>query len=116
MQALRGIAFRYPEVEEAASCNNRAFKARKKSFLFMGMDDDTWNVRIKLGDSIPEAEGLAKTHLDNYDVGSHGWTKVTFPHDQSPPDGLMERWIDESFRLLVPKTLVKTLPESGAPA
>lgn len=116
MQTIREIAFRYPEVEEGASCNNRAFKARKKAFLFMGMDADNWNVRIKLGDSIPEAEKLAKKAPENCDVGKHGWTKVTFPLDQSPPDDLMMRWIDESYRLLVPKALVKTLPETGPPA
>ena len=116
MQALREIAFRYPEVEEGASCHNRAFKARKKAFLFMGMDDDSWNVKIKLGGSLPEAEALSEKSPDNFSVGGHGWTEVTFPHDQSPPAGLMERWIDESFRLLIAKTLVKTLPESGPPA
>ncbi len=106
MKAIRKIALGYPEVEETDSCVNRAFKARKKAFVFLGMKDETYSVRLKLRDSLDEAETLAAESPENFDVGSHGWTLVTFPHAKSPPRGLMKRWIDESFRLLAPKTLV----------
>ena len=116
MQFLHDLALRYPEVEVGTACHNLAFKARKKSFLFMGRDDDEWNAKVKLADSIPEAETLAERHPDHYHIGGHGWIELTFPHDQSPPEDLLERWIDESFRLLAPKTLVNTLPDTGPPA
>ncbi|MEZ5942610.1 MAG: hypothetical protein R3C18_14550 [Planctomycetaceae bacterium] len=41
MVAIRKLALKYPEVEEGASCANRAFKARKKAFAFMGMNEAT---------------------------------------------------------------------------
>ncbi|MCA8990733.1 MAG: MmcQ/YjbR family DNA-binding protein [Planctomycetaceae bacterium] len=110
MVAIRKLALKYPEVEEGASCVNRAFKARKKAFVFMGMNESTYNVRLKLGDSLEEAEQLAEESPENYSVGAHGWTLLTFPHKQNPPKGLMKRWIDESFRLLAPKKLVDETP------
>ncbi len=109
MQAIRKLALAFPDVEESDSCVNRAFSAKKKNFLFLGMKDDTYNLRLKLKGSIPEAESLAKEAPENYSVGLHGWTLITLPHAKNPPRGLMKRWIDESFRLIAPKATVAKL-------
>ena len=111
MQALRKIALRYPEAEEGTSCNKAAFKARNKAFLFVGMDDTSYNVMLKLCESLAEAKKLAGTQPDHYGVGGMDWVKVTFNHNESPPASLMEKWIDESYRLLAHKQLVALLPE-----
>lgn len=115
LQALRRVALRYPKAEEGVACKGTAlecstFKARKKAFLFVG-----GAVRVKLRESLAEAARLAKKDPACYKVGANGWVAVTFSHDQSPPPGLLERWIDESYRLLVPKQLVAMLPERGLP-
>ena len=111
MQAIRTLALKLPEVEESDSCVNRAFSARKKNFLFMGMKEDTYNVRLKLRDSLPEAEQFVAHAPENYSVGMHGWTLVTLPLRKSAPRGLMKRWIRESFRLIAPKQVVAALDE-----
>lgn len=103
MQALRKIALTLPGVEEGTSCNKSAYKARGKAFLFVGMDDQSYNVMIKLSESQSEATRLAAKEPGQYTVGGHGWVKVELNHAQSPPAGLMERWIGESYRLLVAK-------------
>ncbi len=113
--ALRKRALRYPEVEEAGVCVNAAFKARKKSFVFMGIKPGSYHVRLKLADGLAEASALAEEHPGSYDVGKMGWIKATFATDEAPPKGLLERWIDESYRLLVHKKLVAQLPERGPP-
>jgi hypothetical protein len=115
VQALRRIALAYPDTQEGTSCTKRAFKVRNKSFLFVGSNDRGYNVMVKLGGSLPEAAALAETQPTQYKLGLHGWTTVTFRHDQSPPAGLLERWIDESYRLLAPKSLLAMLPERGSP-
>jgi hypothetical protein len=115
MQALRRIALRYPEVQEGVVCARVAFKARSKAFLFMGRDDDSYDVMLKLRDSLTEAAKLAAQAPKHYAVGGHGWVTATFSHDEFPPSGLLERWLDESYRLLVPKRLVALLPERGLP-
>jgi hypothetical protein len=116
MQALRRIASRFPEVQEGMVCQKAAFKAGNKAFFFLGMDDTSYNTMVKLRDSLAEATKLAAKDPDRYGVGGHGWVSANFGHNESPPSGLFERWIEESYRLLVPKKLVALLPESRAPA
>jgi len=116
MRSLRRVALRYPEAEEGTSCNKAAFKARDKAFLFLGTDDGSYNVMLKLGESLPEAAKLQSREPGRYAVGANGWVKATFAHDESPPPGLLENWIGESYRLLAHKQLVALLPERCPPA
>jgi hypothetical protein len=116
MQRGRKIALNLPEVEEGTSCNKSAFQVRKKSFCFMGQKDDSYNVMVKLVDSLPEAEKLQTDSPERFKVGLHGWTTLIFPHSESPPSGLLEKWIVESYRTLVHKQLVALLSQETAPA
>lgn len=117
MRALRLLALRYPEAEEGIACQGTALECstvivRNKAFLFLSAAE----LRLKLGDSLAEAAGLAAKSPELYAVGVHGWVKVTLPKDQPPPPGLLERWIDESYRLLAPEKLVALLAAGGLPA
>lgn len=109
MADVRKIAMQLPETQEGTSCNKSAFKAGKKSFLFLGGDDDSYNLMVKLDESLPEAAKLAAKQPDNYKAGLHGWTSLVFSHGAGPPKGVLERWIEESYRLLAPKKLVTFL-------
>lgn len=82
-RTIREIALRYPETEEGTSCVNRAFRVGGKNFVFLG-----------------EKEGECKLRLKTFD---DGWTLEVFAPDDPPPVAELERWIDESFRLLAPK-------------
>lgn len=115
MQALRKLALRFPEVQEGVTCNKAAFKARGKAFLFVGGDAAAYNIMLKLSASLPEASKLAAKSPANYRVGGHGWVTVIFPHAESAPAGLLEKWIEESFRLLAPKQVVAMLAAGAAP-
>ena len=107
---LRATALSLPEAEEGLSCNKAAFTAGKKNYLFVGEEAGVWDAKLKLCDSIPEATELAKKHPDNYGVGSTGWVTLEFPGAKGPPKKVLERWVKESFRLLVPKKLAAQLP------
>jgi hypothetical protein len=57
-QAMRQAALRCPDVEEGIACKGTAvecsaFKARKKTFLFVRAED----ARVKLHESLVEADG-----------------------------------------------------------
>ncbi|MHC4924778.1 MAG: MmcQ/YjbR family DNA-binding protein [Planctomycetota bacterium] len=108
-KALAKHALRYPGAEAGTSCVNQAFRAGKKAFFYLGHKHDDWNGRVKLMDSYAEAEKLATKAPDIYEPGKFGWVKFTFPNKQKPPRGLLERWIDESYRALVPKKFVDQL-------
>jgi|GEM_PF-1510346 len=114
LRALRLLALKYPEAEEAIACRGTAlecstYKAGNKAFLFIGAAE----LRLKLGDSLAEADRLAAKSPQVCAVGANGWVKVTLSKDQAPPAGLLERWIDESYRLLAPKKLVALLAAGG---
>lgn len=116
MKDLRNLASQFPETQEGLSCGKSSFKARNKAFLFVSMDQAAYNLMVKLRDSLPEATTLAARFPARYAVGGHGWVKLTFPHTESPPPGLLEKWVAESYCLLVPKQLVALLPERLRPA
>ena len=106
-QALRDHAMTFPETSEGASCVNRAFKVRKKNFLFVGeKDDGSCKVMLKLKPSLDEAEGIASAD-DRFEVGSSGWVTVRFNTSDLPDVELLKRWVSESFQTLAPKTLAK---------
>ena len=101
-EEIRRTALALPETVEGSSCVNRAFTAGRKNFLFLGEKDDSWNVRLKLKDSLPAAEALG------YDGGKIGWIKMEFaPGETAPAE--TAAWIRESYRLIVPKRLSKQL-------
>lgn len=106
---LRALASKLPQVEEGTSCAKAAFKAGKKSFLFVGEADGTCEVMVKLAGSLKEAEHLAAKEPECYKVGVHGWVTCTFAPGRKLPKGLFERWVEESFRLVAPKRLVALL-------
>jgi hypothetical protein len=112
LAALRRFALGYPEVEEAGACTKAAFRARGKSFLFLGTEERACNLMLKLHDSLPEATSLATDEPERCKVGTSGWVTLTFPLDSPPPRALLERWIDESYRVLAHKQLVAQLSRS----
>jgi hypothetical protein len=111
VKALRRYALQYPETNEGSSCVKRAFRARNKGFLYLGEKDDSYNIMVKLDESLDEAGALAAGQPDHYAVGSTSWVTMNFGADQIPPDGLVERWIDESFRLQAPKAVLAELDQ-----
>ena len=100
---LRTVATRLPEVKIAVACagtplESSAYQAHKKTFLFVGRD----SFRLKLDDSLDEAQKLADALPAHFHVGALGWVKIT-PGDAPPPPDLLTRWIEESYVLVVPK-------------
>ena len=117
MKALRAFALGYPEAQEGVACEGtalekRTIKARNKAFVFLGVAD----MMVKLSDSLAEAEKLASKEPVRYKVGAHGWVTVTWKGGAPPLLDVLERWIDESYRVVVDKRLVAMLPEWGLPA
>jgi len=102
VKALRTFAAKLPGTEVGDSCVNRAFRAGGKAFLYLGDNPHGYKLMLKLVDSLPDAEALQAAQPARYGVGKHGWVTITLPHDERPPRGLFERWIEESDRALAP--------------
>lgn len=102
-EKIRAHAMAFPDTEEGSSCVNRAFSAGGKNFLFLGEKPGQCKVRLKLGASIPEIAEKAADDPDGWEVGTGGWTLITFAPTAAPPIADLRRWITESFLLLAPK-------------
>lgn len=106
-EQLRAFALALPETSEGTSCVNRAFKVRKKNFLFVGEQDDQVRIMVKLTDSAKAADALADPRVD---VGKHGWVTLRFAADDALDADLLEAWVLESFGALAPKAVLAQLP------
>ena len=82
-----------------------AFKAGKKNFLLLGSDCESYDVKMKLKDSLAEANDLSAGQAGTISVGPSGWVELEFPKHKSLPKAFLKRWIEESFRLLVQKKI-----------
>ena len=107
--SLRKFALGFPETEEEFPWGHRAFKVKKKTFLFLAVEDSVLSLSVKL----PESRGVALTlpfaQPTGYGLGKSGWVTASFPKGKKPPLDLLEEWIEESYRAIAPKKLVRTL-------
>lgn len=107
-ERLRRVALDLPEVTEGTSCVNRAFKVRKKNFVFVGEPADGIRIMVKLSSSLEAAKAMSDPRVD---VGATGWVTIRFRPEEPLDQDLLGAWVLESYRSLAPKTLVRQLPE-----
>jgi predicted DNA-binding protein (MmcQ/YjbR family) len=118
-EELRRFAQSLPESYEDFPWGEAVAKVNKKVFVFLGVEpgspaqgDSLPRMSVKLDDSREAAlavEGAEPTH---YGLGKHGWVSVPFASPGGPPVGVLADWIEESFRLVAPKRLIKALDGS----
>lgn len=104
LEALRALALALPGVAEGLSCagtpvEKRAFQARGKTFLHLGLSKGHVVALLKLRDSLPEAHSVAASAPHRCKVGANGWVTLTLPPDE-PPQAGVEEWLHESYRVL----------------
>ena len=107
--ALRAAAATYPEAVEESPWGDRVFKARKKMFVMLSLKSDKLSFTFKLpltGGAALERQEASPT---GYGLGRHGWVSFRYTAGMQPPTDLLLGWLDESFRAVVPKRLIKLL-------
>ena len=98
-EPMRLKAGSYLGVDEGTACTQSSFKVGKKGFLYVGMQGGRYKAMFKLKDSIPEATELAESEPNCYEVGKFGWVTTRFSAEQPIPNGIWEKWLDESYGL-----------------
>lgn len=108
---LRDYAMTFPEATEDHPWGHRAIKVKGKSFLFLGGEKDTkeLSLSVKLPNSRDAAVDLPFAEPTGYGLGKSGWVTARFAKVGDVPSDLLKAWIDESYRAIAPKKLVKTL-------
>jgi predicted DNA-binding protein (MmcQ/YjbR family) len=108
---LRDYAMEYPEAHEDFPWGHRAIKVKGKAFLFLGGEKDTkeLSLSVKLPSSRDMAVDLPFAEPTGYGLGKSGWVSARFTKVSDVPMDLLRSWIDESYRAIAPKKLVKSL-------
>ena len=108
---LRDYALTFPEVTEDHPWGHRAMKVKKKAFVFLGGDKNAkeLSLSVKLPQSRDMADDLPFAEPTGYGLGKSGWVTARFTKTGDVPLDLLKAWIDESYRAIAPKKLVKLL-------
>src|SRR5262245_10424523 len=106
---IRRYALAFPETREDRPWGETAIKVKTKAFVFMRCDEEGLSIGIKL----PQSNRAALKHPfcepTHYVLGKHGWVTASFGPKADVPMDLLKKWIEESFRAVAPKTLVKQM-------
>lgn len=109
-QQLRDHALTYPDAWEDHPWDESVVKVRKKIFVFLGTPEGAvLGCTVKLPDSSAYVLNEPWAEPSGYGLGRHGWVSMSFGADDEVPVDLLLDAIDESYRALAPKTLVKAL-------
>ena len=98
-KALRKAAGALPDVVEAMSCNQTSYKAGKKAFLYVGPGTKGvgYKAMFKLEASLGEAESLAKSEPERYELGVGNWVTTRFSAEDPLPKKTWSSWLMESY-------------------
>ena len=112
---LRGYALGLPGAWEDFPWGESVVKVGKKVFVFLGRSGDVLSVSVKLPSSSFLALDLPFASPTGYGLARGGWVTAEFAKGESPPMELLNRWVEESYRAVAPRRLVKEL-EAGEEA
>ncbi len=109
---LRRFALSYPSAWEDNPWGERVAKVGKKVFVFLGKADTALSITVKLPRSATLALGLPFTSPTGYGLAKSGWVTSHFDRGGArPPIEVLKQWIDESYRSVASRKLVKALDE-----
>jgi predicted DNA-binding protein (MmcQ/YjbR family) len=103
------FALSFPEAWEDHPWGETVIKVKAKIFLFFRTGDDGTTLSVKLPSSMLDALALPFCQPTGYGLGRSGWVTARLPPGDRPDD-LLRAWIDESWRAVAPKRLVKSHP------
>jgi predicted DNA-binding protein (MmcQ/YjbR family) len=85
-------------------------KVAKKIFVFFGTGEEP-SVGVKLPQSAEQALLSDAVTPMGYGLGKWGWVVVRIDGPDAPERGVIEDWIEESYRAVAPKKLIAQLPQ-----
>jgi predicted DNA-binding protein (MmcQ/YjbR family) len=110
-ERLLAYALELPGAHEDHPWGDEAVaKVNGKIFVFFGAGEGTPTIAIavKLDESLEQALGVPDAAPTGYGLGRAGWVTVPLL-PTTPPLDVLKDWIEESYRRVAPKRLVKEL-------
>ncbi len=113
-RSILRFALGLPEAYEDHPWGESVAKVNKKVFVFLGGGEDPEHLgmSVKLRDSLEQALGVPGSRPTGYGLGRGGWITVPF-RETSPPVEVLTDWVEESYRLVAPKSLGAKLDARG---
>ena len=115
LDGLREFALALPGAREDHPWGESVAKVGKKVFVFFGKpDSEGCGFSVKLPESGEDALELPFCEPTGYGLGKSGWVSVRMPPKPAkdfPAQGVLLGWIEESYRAVAPKKLVRELDE-----
>ncbi len=111
-ERLLEYALAFPEVREDHPWGERVAKVGAKVFLFFGQGSargESLTLAMKLPQSGLAALDRPECEATAYGLGKHGWVTARYERGDEPPIELLQAWIEESYRAIAPKKLVRAL-------
>lgn len=112
-EELRGEALDYPDTYEETPWGDRVVKVKGKVFFFCGVHKDKLNATVKLPQSGAMALQMPFAKPTGYGLGKSGWVTATFEKASAVPVPIILEWLEESFRAVAPKTILKKWEAGG---
>jgi predicted DNA-binding protein (MmcQ/YjbR family) len=105
------FALEFPGAWEDHPWQEDVVKVGKKVFVFLGMEDTSeLAMTVKLDESLDQALAVPGAEPTGYGLGRWGWVTIPF-RETGPPLGVLQDWVEESYRRVATKTLVSELDE-----
>ncbi len=109
-RSLLSFALALPGAYEDHPWGETVTKVGGKVFVFFGPDEGTSGMSVKLDESLEQALMVPEAVPTGYGLGRAGWADVPFL-PSTPPLDVLKDWVEESYRRVAPKRLVKELDE-----
>ncbi len=106
---LFAAALKYPGAWEDRPWDHRVAKVGTKIFAFVDVVDRELGITVKLPHSGTMALGLPFAEPTGYNMGKSGWISASFTNARQAPVPMLLAWIEESYRAIAPKKLIKEL-------
>ena len=107
---LLKTALTYPDAWKDHPWGETVVKVGKKVFVFFGPPRARLHVTCKLPHTFDVAlSTFPFAASTGYGLGASGWVTATFEGKDDVPVPLLLEWIDESYRAVAPKSLVKAI-------
>jgi predicted DNA-binding protein (MmcQ/YjbR family) len=113
VEALRRFGLGLPGAHEDHPWGELVLKAKGKVFVFLGKPGLDLKFSVKLPESGERLLDQPFAEPTGYGLGKSGWVTLSFDGHDVPEVREMCAWIEESYRAVAPKTLVKELDAAG---
>ena len=111
---LRRCGLAFPETREDHPWGELVLKVRAKVFVFLGRPGGALTLSLKLPRTAERLLDVDFAAPTGYGLGKSGWVTLTLERGDEVEAAELRAWIEESYRAVAPRTLVRALDGDAA--